>query len=209
MRTRVKFCGITCAEDAAAAAACGADAIGLNFHPPAAVAVSPDEAAGIARRLPPFVEVVALFVNAESAAVRAAADAARPHLLQFHGEEEAGFCMQFGVPYIKVCRVQSAEDIRRAAAAHPECRALLLDSHVAGTPGGSGRRFDWRLIPSDLELPLIVAGGLTAENVGEVVRQVRPWGVDVSSGIAGENRRRKNQSRMRDFMRSVQHADSG
>ncbi|MCH9757854.1 MAG: phosphoribosylanthranilate isomerase [Proteobacteria bacterium] len=209
MRTRVKFCGMTNPADAHAAAAAGADAIGFVLYPPAKVAIDARTAAAIAATMPPFVEIVALFVNATAAEIRQTIDILKPHTLQFHGEEPADFCCNFGLPYIKSCHVQSTDDIRRTAAAHPHCRALLLDTYVAGVAGGSGQSFDWQKIPANCPHPLIVAGGLTAANVGTLINQVHPWAVDASSGIACEdNRRQKNYDKIADFMRSVQDADS-
>lgn len=207
-RTRVKFCGVTAAADAQAAASLGADAVGLVLYEPAAAALNIAEAAAVARAVPPFVDVVALFVNAEKDFVEEAVQRLRPSLLQFHGDEPAGYCRAFAVPYIKACRVRSAEDISRTMREHEQARGLLLDSHVAGTYGGSGRVFDWKLIPPHPAVPLIVAGGLSAEAVGEVIIKHRPWAVDVSSGIAREgDKRRKSFDKMQSFMREVKNAN--
>lgn len=206
-RPRVKFCGITCAEDALAAAHLGADAVGLVFYPQAAVALSPAEAAAVRAVLPPFVSAVALFVDAPAAAVQEVITTVRPHLLQFHGSEDAAFCTQFGLPYLKVCRLHDGSEAAATAAAHPHCSGLLLDAASRDAPGGTGKTFDWELIPAQCALPLIVAGGLHAGNVGALLQQVRPWGVDVSSGIAEDGtRRRKNWDKMASFMKVVRDA---
>ena len=211
MRTRVKFCGITRVEDAAAAAQLGADAVGFVFYPAAAAAVTPADAAAIRATLPAFVDAVALFVNPAAEQVHEVITAMRPQLLQFHGSEDAAFCAQFGLPYLKSCAVTSGADITAAAEAHPHCAGLLLDAaptEPGGQPGGTGRTFDWQHIPAQSPRPLIIAGGLTPDNVGGLVRQVRPWGVDVSSGIAEpDDRRRKNQGKMAAFMQQIHDAD--
>ena len=207
-RTRVKFCGITCREDAHAAAEAGADSVGFLFYPPAPAALTAEEAAAAAAALPPFVSTVALFVNAAAEEVRRVITALNPALLQFHGDEAADFCRRFERPYLKACRVKNAEDIAAAAAAHPDCSGLLLDAYAEGCRGGSGQQFDWEHIPFDCPLPLIIAGGLNADNVGDLIRAARPWGVDTSSGIAEINdRRRKNSDKMKAFMKSVRDAD--
>lgn len=216
MRTRVKFCGISAAADAAAAARAGADAIGFVFYAPAAAAVTAAQAAAAAAALPPFVQTVALFVDAPAREVFAVQKTLRPHLLQFHGDETREFCAQFAQPYIKACRVRGAADITNTARAHPNCAALLLDAYVENRPGGTGQQFDWSHIPraaaadnSPPQPPLIIAGGLTAENVGALIRAARPWAVDVSGGICEDtNRRRKNWDKMTAFIRSVRHADA-
>lgn len=208
MRTRIKFCGITCAEDAGAAAAAGADAVGFVFYPPAAAAVDAETAAAIAAQLPPFVATVALFVNHSAGEVERITSILRPQWLQFHGDEDAAYCRQFGMPYIKACRVRAAEDIAATVAAHPDAAGLLLDAHVEGLPGGTGQSFDWSLLPPQADKPLIVAGGLTQATVGELVRRQQPWGVDTSTGVAEDsNRRRKNSDKMQAFVREVYEAN--
>lgn len=205
-RIRVKFCGMTDAQDAARAAALGADALGMVFFPPAQTAVSEAEARAVARAAPPLVSRVALFVNPRESEVAAAIAAARPHCLQFHGEESPAFCAGFGIPYIKAFRIRGAEDIRRARDAHPDASGILLDSFSEKVPGGSGESFGWELA-RDFSRPFILAGGLTAENVGAAISSCRPWAVDVSSGTAvAGNRRRKDFVKMRAFMEAVNHA---
>lgn len=184
-RTRVKICGITRAEDIDAAVAAGADALGFVFYRPSPRCLRPSEAAALASRVPPFVTRVGLFVNADPAEVRAILDQVPIDLLQFHGEEDAGYCAGFGRPYLKAARVRpnsTKGDLLEFARAYPTARGLLLDAWVEAY-GGAGQSFDWSLIPEDLPLPLVLSGGLHAGNVVEAVAKVRPWAVDVSSGV--------------------------
>lgn len=181
--TRVKICGITRAEDALAAARLGADAIGFIFHAASPRAVSAEQARRIARALPPFVTTVGVFVEPSPEEVRAALAAAPLNLLQFHGEETPEFCAGFGVEYLKAVRVRPGLDLIQYAARHQGAKALLLDAFVQGAHGGTGQTFDWSLIPGALPLPVVLSGGLDPGNVAEAVRRVRPWAVDVSSGV--------------------------
>jgi phosphoribosylanthranilate isomerase len=185
VRTRIKICGITRPGDALAAAEAGADAIGLVFYPPSPRYLSVERAAEIRDALPPFVQAVALFVNPDAAQVAQVIGRVKPALLQFHGEEAPSFCEQFGMPYVKAHRVKSGvsqgsllESLRR----YSRASAWLLDSFVEEY-GGVGERFDWSLAPAQRERPLILSGGLAPQNVREAIRRVRPWGVDVSSGV--------------------------
>lgn len=207
-RTRVKFCGITCAEDAQAAASAGADAIGAVFYLAVPTAVDVEHAASIFSVLPPFVSSTALFVNPDVELVREVINKANPSLLQFHGDEPPEFCTAFSRPYIKACRVGVAADIDTAMKMHPAARGILLDAKTKGEYGGTGKQFDWNLIPSNPPLPVSVAGGLTPDSVGGLLRVHRPWAVDVSSGICREgDRRRKDSDKMAHFMREVCNAD--
>ena len=181
--TRVKICGITRLQDALAAAHSGADAIGLIFYQHSPRYVSIAQAAQLAAALPPFVTVVGLFVNAEAAFVREVLAGVRLDLLQFHGEETAEFCAQFNRPYIKAVRVKAGVDLLQCAADYSGAAGLLLDAHVEGVQGGTGATFDWTLIPEAMPLPVILSGGLQPENVAAAIRQVRPYAVDVSSGV--------------------------
>ncbi len=183
MRTRVKICGITRPEDGLAAAAAGADAIGLVFYSPSPRHVTIEQARAVTAALPPFVTTVALLVNAAADEVRAVIEAVRPDLLQFHGDESPDYCAAFGLPYIKALRMRAEADVREAARRHIGARGLLLDSYQPGVPGGTGAAFDWQRVPHDIDLPLILAGGLTPENVVEAIRSVRPYAVDVSGGV--------------------------
>ncbi len=183
MRTRTKICGLTRIDDALHASYCGADAIGMVFYPPSPRHVTFETAVAISAALPAFVTRVALFVDADSSEVRAVLDGLRPDLLQFHGEETPAYCRQFGVPYIKAVRVRAGLDLIQYAAAYAGAQGLLLDAYVPGQAGGTGRAFDWELIPAQLPLPLILSGGLEPGNVRHAIDTVRPWAVDVSSGV--------------------------
>ncbi len=182
MRVRVKICGITRLEDAAVAARAGADAIGLVFYPPSPRCLSPDQARRLRRALPPFVTAVALFVNPTREAVERVLTEVRPDVLQFHGEEDPAFCAQFGVPYIKACRVKEGTDLLEYFTPYADAQGWLADAYVEAY-GGVGARFDWSLVPALRDRPLILSGGLSVANVGEALRVVKPWGVDVSSGV--------------------------
>jgi phosphoribosylanthranilate isomerase len=181
MRTRIKICGITRPADARAAADAGADAIGLVFYPPSPRYLAAERAVEIRDALPPFVQTVALFVNPDAAQVAQVIGRVRPALLQFHGEETPQFCTQFGTPYVKACRVRQGASALEYLRPFSLAAAWLFDSHVPEY-GGVGERFDWSLVPVT-DKPVILSGGLSAANVGEAVRRVRPWGVDVSSGV--------------------------
>jgi phosphoribosylanthranilate isomerase len=179
---RIKICGLTREEDARAAIAAGADALGFVFYPPSPRCVDLDRAARLARLAPPFVSAVGLFVNAEPKDVREALSAAPLHLLQFHGDEDEAYCRQFDRPYIKAARMKPGFDLLQYALAFPTAQAILADA-FAEAYGGGGKTFDWRLIPSGLPKPLVLSGGLDETNVGEAVARVRPAAVDVSSGV--------------------------
>src|SRR5487761_2132942 len=183
MSTRVKICGITRAEDAQLVAQAGADALGLVFHKPSPRAVIPESAVDIVAALPPFVSVVGLFVDADPALVESVLSCIRLDYLQFHGDETPADCDRYQVPYIKVARVRPGFDLVQYAVGYRHARALLVDAYVAGQPGGTGKTFDWAALPPALPLPLILSGGLTPENVGLAIHTVRPWAVDVSSGV--------------------------
>ncbi|MDP4028952.1 MAG: phosphoribosylanthranilate isomerase [Gallionella sp.] len=181
--TRIKICGITRMEDALAAAHCGADAIGLVFYERSPRHVSIAQATQLAAALPPFVSVVGLFVNAEAALVREVQAQVPLDLLQLHGDESPEYCAQFAKPYLKAIRVKAGVDLLQCASDFCSAKGLLLDAHVEGIPGGTGATFDWSLIPEHLPLPVILSGGLDAENVAAAIKQVRPYAVDVSSGV--------------------------
>jgi phosphoribosylanthranilate isomerase len=205
MRTRVKICGLTRVEDGLAAARAGADAIGLVFEPKSPRAVDLERARAIARALPPFVSVVALFVDAEPARVREVLGALRPDLLQFHGSETPEYCRQFAHPYIKAIPMREGVDLHESGRAYGEAAGLLLDAYVAGTAGGTGRAFDWTRVPRDLGKPVILAGGLDPDNVGEALRLARPYAVDVSSGVEAA-KGIKDANRMAAFIEAVRTA---
>jgi phosphoribosylanthranilate isomerase len=205
-RTRTKICGIREQAHALVAARAGADAIGFVFHPQSPRAIEPERASSIARALPPFVEAVGLFVNAPADAVRSVLRQVPLTMLQFHGDEDAGYCDQFGMPWLRAVRVGRGTDLLEYARLSLRAKALLLDAQVPGEFGGTGTAFDWALVPRDLPLPVILSGGLTAANVGEAIRAVRPWAVDVSSGVEA-SRGVKDAALIEEFLRSVRDAD--
>jgi len=205
MRTRVKICGITRPQDALAAAAAGADAIGLVFYAPSPRFLSVERALEIRDALPPFVQAVALFVNPDRVQVAQVIERVHPALLQFHGEEQPEFCAQFGLPYVKACRVRQGVDLLEYLRPFSRAAAWLLDSHVEAY-GGVGESFDWSLVPAERARPLILSGGLTQANVAGAVRRVRPWGVDVSSGVETA-KGVKDAGRIAAFIAEVRNAD--
>lgn len=180
---RVKICGITRVEDALAAAAAGADAIGLVFYAGSPRAVGVEQARAIIAALPPFVTTVGLFVDAGRDELAHILASVPLDLLQFHGDESAEQCEGFGRPYIKALRVRAGDDIVARVADYPSAQGILLDAYVEGVPGGTGEAFDWSLIPQRLSKPLILAGGLRPDNVAAAVAQARPYAVDVSGGV--------------------------
>jgi len=202
---RSKICGITRVEDALAAASAGADAIGLVFYAASPRAVNLQQARAIVAALPPFVTTVGLFVNASRCEIGEILDAVPLDLLQFHGDERPEDCEGHGRPYIKALRVRSGDDIAALAARYSGARGILLDTYVAGVPGGTGEAFDWSLVPQGLGKPLILAGGLNPANVGAAIAQVRPYGVDVSGGVeAGKGI--KDAGKVRAFLEEVRRA---
>jgi phosphoribosylanthranilate isomerase len=205
MRTRVKICGITRPQDAAAAAQAGADAIGLVFYPRSPRFLSIDRALEIRDALPPFVQSVALFVNPDAAQVAQVIGRVKPAMLQFHGEETPRFCEEFGLPYIKACRVKAGVDLLEYLRPFSRAAAWLLDSHVAEY-GGVGESFDWSLAPAVRDRPIILSGGLAPSNVAEAIRLVRPWGVDVSSGVESA-KGIKDAGKIAAFISEVRNAD--
>ncbi len=207
-RTRIKICGIREPAHALLAAQAGADAIGLVFHPGSPRAVDADRAAAVAAALPAFVDAVGLFVNASAPAIEAVLERVPLAMLQFHGDEPPEFCARFGRPFVRAVRMAEGVDLLEYAGRFSAARALLLDAHVPGEPGGTGRTFDWAQIPRELPIPLILSGGLDAANVRRAVREVRPWAVDVSSGVES-GRGVKDPERILEFIRSVQREDAG
>ena len=201
-RTRAKICGITRAEDAMQVVAAGADAIGLVFYPPSPRAVTIGQAAEIAAVVPAFVTVTALFVNPTPEHVQSVLDRVRIDLIQFHGDEDDGFCRQFNRPYIKAIRVRQASDMVEACLRFPGALSLLLDSYKPGVPGGTGETFDWSLVPDDLNKPIILAGGLSADNVAAAIAEVRPFAVDVSGGVEA-SKGIKDAGKIQAFMNEV------
>lgn len=193
-RTRVKICGITRPSDALAAAQAGADAMGLVFYPASKRAVSTTQAAVIQSVTPVFVSWVGLFVDPEPEEVNRVLSQIRLDCLQFHGDETAEFCESFGLPYMKAIRVKPgpdgmAADPRPEITAHPNASAILLDAYDPAMPGGTGKRFDWRVARQCVEaseVPIVLAGGLKASNVRKAISDVQPWALDLSSGVESE-----------------------
>ncbi len=206
MATAVKICGITRVDDALAAAHAGAHAIGMIFYAGSPRLVPYDAASRIVQALPAFVTPVALFVDAEAAEVEHVIRAVGPQLLQFHGNETAQFCESFGKPYIKAAKVRPGVDLLQYARRYPSAKGLLLDAFVDGSHGGTGSTFDWALIPDQLPLPLILAGGLHQDNVADAIRRVRPWAVDVSSGVETA-KGIKDADKIAAFIRGARNAD--
>ena len=206
-RTRIKICGIREPAHAQAAAEAGADAIGLVFYPDSPRYVTESQAAAIASALPPYVMAVGLFVNAPAATIQDILDVVPLDLLQFQGDETPEFCARFGRPYVRAVRMEQGTDLVEYAHRFKRARALLVDAHVPGQPGGTGRSFDWSLIPRELPIPIILSGGLDAANVARAVREVKPWAVDVSSGVES-SRGVKDPARIVEFIRSVQSEDA-
>lgn len=199
---RSKICGITRVEDALHAAEAGADAIGLVFYAKSPRAVDVRQAREIVAALPPFVTTVGLFVNASRCEVNEILDALPLDLLQFHGDESAAECAGYHRPYVKALRVRPGDDVRARCAEFPQAAGILLDTFVPGMPGGTGEAFDWTLVPDDPGCPIILAGGLTAENVATAIRQVRPWAVDVSGGVEAR-KGIKDAAKVRAFLAAV------
>jgi phosphoribosylanthranilate isomerase len=193
--TRVKICGITSLQDAETAVTHGADAIGLVFYPKSVRYISIERAAAIAEAIGPFVSVVALFVNATNNEIKRVVERVPLHYLQFHGDESAATCEQFGVPYLKAVKVPSPtsqseaaisavqQQVIHDAQAHPRAKAILLDTLHPQQHGGTGQKFDWRCVPNSAHFRWVLAGGLNADNVAEATAQVLPYAVDVSSGV--------------------------
>ena len=206
-RTRIKFCGMTRAGDIRLASELGADAIGFVFAPNSPRRLRPEEARLLRGALAPLVDAVALFADNGTDEVREAIKHVRPTLLQFHGNEDDAFCRGFGVPYIKAVPMGGAavtpHDLQLR---YPGAAGFLFDSHGPGGSGGSGAAFDWSLLPKQLNKPIMLAGGLTADNVCEAILATLPWGVDVSSGIESAPGI-KDGERMRRFVEQVRQAD--
>ncbi len=204
-RTRIKICGLTRETDVDAAVAAGADAIGMVFYPASSRCISLDRAVELTRLLPPFVVPVGLFVNASTEQVQCAVDAIPQLLLQFHGDETPADCRHAARPFIRAARVEPGLDLLDFAARFSDAQALLLDTHAAGY-GGSGKVFDWSLIPAGLACPVVLSGGLFAGNVGEGILQVRPWAVDVSTGVES-SKGIKDPAAIHRFCNAVREAD--
>lgn len=201
IRTRIKICGLSTPEHARIACDCGADAIGLMFYPQSHRYLEPEQAGRVSRSVSAIVSKVGVFVNASAEFVNSAIEAAHLDMLQFHGTENATFCASFGLPYIKAVRMQADTDLSAAQSHYRGAHALLLDSAADGMWGGSGEKFDWHLAHCRHDLPIYLAGGLDAYNVEQAVRSIRPFAVDVSSGV--ETQGRKDADKIRRFCRRV------
>jgi phosphoribosylanthranilate isomerase len=203
--TRIKCCGMTRVEDALLAAELGVDAIGVVLTAHSKRQVSLAQARAIVKAMPPFVTTVALCMDDEANFVQEVIDTVRPSMLQFHGNESDEWCKQFGQPYLKAIAMGAGAAALYQLHDHPHAAGLLLDGHGLGEPGGSGKSFDWSLMPRDLKQPLILAGGLNASNVAAAIRVAKPWAVDVSSGIESAPGV-KDHRKMRDFVAAVRAA---
>ncbi|MEY3251157.1 MAG: hypothetical protein RL227_130 [Pseudomonadota bacterium] len=205
-RTRIKICGFTREADVDAACAAGADAIGLNLYPQSARAVTPARARELAARMPPFVTPVLLFVNATPAEVAAGIEAVPHAVLQFHGDESPADCEAAARPFLRAVRMGApGVDLLDCATRYGSAQALLLDAFVEGF-GGGGKVFDWSLIPRSVRVPVVLSGGLNPANVTDGVLTVRPWAVDVSSGVE-QAKGIKDAGLMRRFCQAVRDAD--
>jgi len=205
-RTRIKICGITREQDVSAVASRGADALGLVLYEKSPRHVGVQQAETLARAVPPFLTVVGLFVNPTVDYVREVLAKVPLDVLQFHGEEPPEFCAQFGKPYLKAIRVKAGVDLIECAARYAGAQGLLLDAYVEGTQGGTGESFDWALIPHNLSLLVILSGGLHAGNVAAAIAQVRPYAVDVSSGVEA-TKGIKDAAKVAAFIKEVKDVD--
>lgn len=202
---RSKICGITCIEDALLAIAAGADALGFVFYPASPRAVTVAQAQAIIAALPPFVTTVGLFVNISRLELNQLLSVLPLDLLQFHGDETPVDCAGYQRPYIKALRVKPGDDVAQLAAPFTQASGILLDTFVAGVPGGTGAAFDWALVPANFPKPIILAGGLTAQNVFAAIEQVQPYAVDVSGGVEA-SKGRKDEFKVAAFLREVRRA---
>lgn len=206
-RTRIKICGITRPEDGVTAAYAGADAIGLVFYAKSPRAVDIPAALAITRELPPLISKVALFVDASESEIRAVMEQVPIDLIQFHGDECSVDCGNYGRPYIKAISMREGVDVAAYARTYKDAAGLLLDTYHAAVKGGSGEAFNWQQFPSDVGVPLFLAGGLDADNVYDAIQQTRPYAVDVSSGVERE-KGIKDAAKIARFIAEVQRADS-
>ena len=206
LRMRVKICGVTRVEDALLACGLGTDAIGIVMTPSSPRCVSIETARAIRNALPAFVDAVVLTHSLPAERMREIIDGVKPDLVQFHGLEDAAFCESFGVRYLKALGMAGDVDVRAIAHEHTHAAGFVLDGHSPGQQGGQGRTFDWTRIPRDLDRPVILAGGLNADNVGEAIRAVRPWAVDLASGVESSPGI-KDVAKMRAFFAAVEKSN--
>lgn len=206
MSVRIKFCGITRAEDAQAAVKLGADALGFVFYAPSPRCVDVAQAAAIARELPPFISKVGLFVNAQAAEVEDTCRAVGLDVVQYHGDEAPEQCAQAPRPWIKAIRVRADLDVAAECARYAQASAWLFDTYDDSLYGGSGKAFDWDLLPRRHRRPIILAGGLTPDNVAQAIRSTAPYAVDVSGGIEAA-KGIKDHEKMRKFIAEVQRCE--
>jgi len=200
--TRVKICGLTREQDIDAAVASGADSVGFVFYEPSPRAVSIEQARKLVARVPAFVTVTGLFVNPEPEFVKAVLEAVPLDLLQFHGDETAAFCASFGRRWIKAIRVRESGQIEQAFAVYSKASGLLVDAWDPDRYGGTGQSFNWQLVPEKRPLPLILAGGLSSDNVARAIENVRPWAVDVSGGVE-LSKGKKDATKLSEFFKEV------
>jgi phosphoribosylanthranilate isomerase len=214
MATRIKICGITRVEDGVAAARCGADAIGLVFWDGTPRVVSVERAREIVRAMPPFVSIVGLFVDPAREHVERVLEGVPLHFLQFHGHEPPALCRSFRRPYLKAVAVGESGDLLESVSPYDDAAGWLFDAPpLHGRPGGTGRTFEWSRLPASLARPLVLSGGLDAGNVASAIRTVRPWAVDVSSGVEASDADGRPLAGIKDaakiaaFVEEVRHAD--
>lgn len=203
---RTKICGLTRPEDVASAVEAGADALGFVFYEPSPRSVDVEQAKELIKSVPAFVTTVALFVDPSVELVEQVIAECQIDLLQFHGEETPEFCQQFSRPYMKAVRVKNTEDIEKADQIYTDAKALLLDAYVENIPGGTGKTFDWSLVPSKLTKPWILAGGLSVENVKSSILQTQPYAVDVSGGVEAA-KGIKSADKIQQFISEVRSAE--
>ena len=207
MHCRIKICGITNLEDAKAAIELGADALGFVFYPPSPRHIELQMAAEISHQLPPFISTTALFVDASRQQIEMVLNTARMDCLQFHGNESAADCEGYNRPWIKALRMKAGINLIEQHQIYSNASALLLDTYVKGIAGGTGEKFQWQLIPENLRSEIILAGGLTVENVYQAVKTVKPWAVDVSGGVEKE-KGMKDHVKIAQFIKEVRAGES-
>jgi phosphoribosylanthranilate isomerase len=206
LRTRIKICGITNIEDALLAIQSGVDALGFVFYPPSPRHISIENANDIIKQLPPFVTTVALFVDEQPLQIKKTIDLVKIDLLQFHGNENEKFCQQFNRPYIKAIRMKEDCDLQQSIVDFSSAKALLLDTYVKGTPGGTGESFNWDLLPKQRNKAIILAGGLNADNISLAIKTVTPYAVDISGGVEQDgikNKGMKDHKKIQTFINNV------